>query len=182
MHEASTSPLTAWESFYDITGAVAAALTGLMFVAITLVAEERARRERGLIGVFGTPTIVHLGAAILVAVLLSAPWPVLWPASLLLIIASLGGLASGVLVVRRARRLVTYRLVLHDWTWHTAFPLTAYVALIVAALVLPRRPAPALFGIGAVLVLLLIIGIRNAWDIVTYIAVEPAPPEDPSRD
>ena len=53
----------------------------------------------------------------------------------------------------------------------------ALAALVVAALVLPRRPAPALFGIGAVTVLLLAIGIHNAWDIVTYIAAEPMPPE-----
>jgi hypothetical protein len=185
MHEAAASPLSAWESFYVITGAAAAALTGLMFVAITLVAGvagERARRESGGIDTFSTPTVVHLGAALLVAALLSAPWPVLWPASLLLIVASIGGLTYGVVVVRRARRLVLYHPVMDDWLWHTALPLAAYAVLIVAALVLPLRPVPALFGIGAVTVLLLVVGIHNAWDIVTYIAVAPMQPEDRSQD
>ncbi len=182
MREAAASPLTAWENFYVITGAAAAALTGLMFVAITLVAGERARRESGGIHAFSTPTVVHLGAALLVAALLSAPWPVLWPASLLLIVASIGGLAYGVVVVRRARRLVTYHPVLDDWLWHTALPLAAYAVLIVAAVVLPLRPVPALFGIGAVTLLLLVIGIHNAWDIVTYIAVAPVPPAERSQE
>ena len=182
MHEAAASPLSAWEGFYVITGAAAAALTGLMFVAITLVAGERARRDSGGIHAFSTPTVVHLGAALLIAALLSAPWPALWPVSLLLIIASIAGLVYGVVVVRRARRLVSYRPVLDDWLWHTALPLVTYTALIVAALALARYPTPALFGIGAVTVLLLVIGIHNAWDIVTYIAVAPVPPEDPSQD
>lgn len=182
MHEAAASPLSAWEAFYVITGAAAAVLIGLMFVAITMVAGERVRPDSGGIGIFATPTVVHLGAALVVVALLSAPWPVLWPVSLLLIIASTAALAYGVVVIRRARRQVTYRPVLDDWLWHTVFPLTAYTALIVAALVLPRRPVPALFGIGAVTVLLLVIGIHNAWDSVTYIAAGPMPSDDRSQD
>ena len=182
MREAAASPLTAWESFYVITGAAAAALIGLMFVAITLVAGGRAGRDRGGIDAFSTPTVVHLGAAFLVAALLSAPWPALWPVGLLLVVAGVGGLAYDVLVARRTRRLVTYRPVLEDWLWHAICPLGAYVALIVAGLALQRYPVPALFGIGAVTLLLLVTGIHNAWDIVTYIAVELAPPEQTSPD
>jgi len=40
---------------------------------------------------------------------------------------------------------------------------------------------PCLFAIGAATVLLVLIGIHNAWDTVTYIAVAPEPPEDTSR-
>jgi hypothetical protein len=49
-------------------------------------------------------------------------------------------------------------------------PLVAYVALLAAAIVFPRHPVPSLFVVGAVAVLLLFIGIHNAWDAVTYIA------------
>ena len=44
--------------------------------------------------------------------------------------------------------------------------------LVVLAIALPRVPARALFGVGAVVVLLLFIGLHNAWDAVTYIAVQ----------
>ena len=178
MQEAAASALGEWRDFYVIAGTAAAALTGLMFVAMTLLPGTRARRSSGGIEAFNTPTVVHFGAALLVAALLSAPWRALWHVGLLLGLAGLGGLAYGVIVARRARRLVSYRPVMDDWLWHAALPLVAYTSLVVAAIVLPRQPVPALFGIGAVTVLLVFIGIHNAWDVVTYIAVELAPPEE----
>lgn len=51
-------------------------------------------------------------------------------------------------------------------------PLVSYTALVVAALVLPGLPAPALYVIAAATVLLLFIGIHNAWDNVTYTGIE----------
>ncbi len=67
-----------------------------------------------------------------------------------------------------------YQLVRSDWLWYTLLPLVSYTALIVAAILLPSHPALALFIIAAVPVLLLFIGIRNAWDVVTYMAIERA--------
>jgi len=62
--------------------------------------------------------------------------------------------------------------VLEDWLWHVSFPLVGYVALLVAALLLWRDPAPCLLVIAATALLLLFIGIHNAWDAVTYIAAQ----------
>jgi hypothetical protein len=62
--------------------------------------------------------------------------------------------------------------VLEDWLWFAVFPLGAYAALVVAAIMLPRNPAPAFFGVGAVTVFLLFIGIHNAWDAATYTAAD----------
>ena len=61
---------------------------------------------------------------------------------------------------------------LEDWIWYVAVPLVAYAAILVSALLLMGNPALALFGIGATMALLLFLGIHNAWDLVTYIAVE----------
>ena len=178
------SLLTTWENFYVIIGSAAAALTGLMFVVITLIAGagDRERRSSGSIAAFGTPTVVHFCAALLVAALLSAPWQVLWNAGLLLGLSGLGGVTYVVIVARRARRQTDYQPVLEDWLWHTVFPLVSYTTLIVAAIVLPGNPALAQFVIGAVTLLLLFIGIHNAWDAVTYVTVELSKPENKSQD
>jgi hypothetical protein len=45
------------------------------------------------------------------------------------------------------------------------------MTLIVMGILLPGNPVPALFGVGAVTVLLLFIGIHNSWDTVTFIAL-----------
>src|SRR2546427_10910752 len=101
---------------------------------------------------------------------------------MLLGLSSLGGVSYVVIVLRRARRQTDYQPVLSDWLWHTAFPLVSYTALVVAAIVLPGNPAPALFVIAAGTVLLLFIGIHNAWDNVTYIALELPRPQNKSQD
>ena len=182
VQEAAVSPLAAWQNFYVIIGTSAASLTGLMFVVITLLARTREPRASEAVAAFSTPNVVHFCLALLVAAILSAPWQVLWPVSLLLGLVGLGGVTYVVIVLRRARRQTSYQPVLEDWLWHTVFPLVSYTALIVAAMLLPGHPAPALFVIGAVTLLLLFIGIHNAWDTVTYIALERSQPENKSQD
>src|SRR6266700_6721975 len=188
MQEALLSPLATWHNFYSIIGTAAATLTGLMFIVVTLIAGRRVRVSPSSSGIatFSTPSVVHFGAALLVAAILSAPWQALWPAGLLLGLAGLGGATYVIIVLRRVLRRVLrqtdYQPVLEDWLWHTVFPLVSYTALVVAALLLPGYPAPALFVIAAATVLLLFIGIHNAWDNVTYIAIELTQPENKRQD
>jgi hypothetical protein len=54
--------------------------------------------------------------------------------------------------------------------------------LVVAAFVLPKNPAPTLVIVAAAMILLLLVGIRNAWDMVTFLAVERAHSENKSRE
>jgi hypothetical protein len=178
VQEAAVSPLTAWQNFYVMIGSSAGALIGLTFVVITLMA--RARRSSETIAAFGTPTVVHFCAALLIATILSAPWQALWNAGLLLGLSGLGGVTYAVVVVRRARRQTDYKPMLEDWLWYVVFPLVSYLALIVAAVVLQGNPAPALFVIGAATVLLVFISIHNAWDTVTYLA-EHSEPENKNQ-
>ena len=182
MQEAALSPLATWQNFYVIIGSAAATLTGLMFVVVTLMAGVRVRvsSPSEAFATFNTPNVVHFCAALLVAAILSAPWQALWHASLLLGLSGLGGMIYVVIVLRRARRQTDYQPVLEDWLWHTAFPLISYTALVVAAVVLLGNPALALFVIAAVALLLLFIGIHNAWDAVTYVVVGLSEPENKS--
>ncbi len=185
MQEAVLSPLAAWQNFYVIVGTAAATLTGLLFIVITLIAQLRVQvsSPSSGIAVFSTPNVFHFGAALLVAALLSAPWQALWNAGLLLGLAGLGGVTYLISVLWLARhRLAGYQPVLSDWLWHTVLPLVSYTALVVAAILLPSHPAPALFVIAAATLLLLFIGIHNAWDVVTYTAFERFRPQNTSQD
>lgn len=172
------SLLAAWANFYVIVGSSAGALTGLTFVVITLVA-GRPLTSRPLpeatagVGAYTTPTIVHFGMALFVSAMLSAPWPSLAPTAVVLGLSGLAGVGYGLVVVRRLRRgLASYEPVREDWVWYAAAPLAANTALVVAAVVLPGNPTPALFAVAAVLLLLVFMGIRNAWDVVTYLVLE----------
>ena len=163
-------PLDTWQNFYVIVGTAAATLTGLMFVVITLIAQIQIPSSRSHITVFNTSNVFHFGAVLLAAGILSAPWPALWPAGLLLGLAGLAGVTYMLIVLWLARHRLDYQPVLSDWLWYTVLPLVSYTALIVAGIVLPSQPVSALFVIAAVTMLLLFIGIRNAWDVVTYTA------------
>jgi hypothetical protein len=171
MEEAARLPLAAWQNFYVIVGSSGAALTGLQFVVIALVAQSRRRSTLREIDAFGTPTVVHFSSVLFVSAILSAPWQVLSNAALALGGCGIAGVIYGAVTVRRARRLSTYRPMLEDWLWHIVFPLIAYALLVVAAVTLPNHPQRIPFLVGATALLLLFIGIHNAWDTVTYIAV-----------
>ena len=62
--------LAAWESYYVIVGTSAAALTGLQFVVMALVADTPGLGSADSVDAFGTPTIVHFGNSLFVAALL----------------------------------------------------------------------------------------------------------------
>ena len=77
-----------------------------------------------------------------------------------------------VVLAIRARRLTRYTPDVEDWIWYTIVPFVAYAAIFGSAIALAQFAVPALFGVAAGVALLILIGIRNAWDIVTFIAVD----------
>lgn len=179
------SVLKDWANFYVIIGSASGALIGLTFVVITLISSIR---QRGIAGgaegtaAFSTPTVVHFCAALLIAAILSAPWPTLWQPGLLLAIVGLAGIGYLIIILRRVLHLSAYHPVMEDWIWHILFPFAAYAVLFVTTIMLSGNPVTVLFVIAAVIVLLLFIGIHNSWDTVTYITVEYFQPKDKSQE
>jgi hypothetical protein len=176
--------LSNWQNFYMIMGTAAATLTGLMFVVTTLIAgiDTHVSTLNAGISAFNTPTVVHFGAVLMLAGILSAPWQTFSSLSLVLGLLALGMVLYLIIVLRRMWRVPNYQSTLEDWLWYMAFPLLAHVLLIVAAFVLPKNPSSALYIVGSAMMLLLLVGIRNAWDMVTFLAVERSHSENKSRE
>jgi hypothetical protein len=177
MAESATSFLAAWSNFYVMIGSSAAALTGLMFVVITLVtrAEQMSRTEDG-VATFSTPTVMHFSEALLVAAILSVPWQSVLAPAVLVGLAGLYGITLIVRVILRTKGLTAYTPDVEDWIWYTVLPFSAYAATFCGAMGLFVRPAGALFVIAGGVVLLVFIGIRNAWDVVTFLVIRGGPP------
>lgn len=171
MAENASSILSPWMTFFATTGASAATLTGLMFVVITLVSRENRPQAADAGAMFSTPTIVHFGAALLVSVILLAPWHALAGPAILLGITGLYGTLHMVRVTSKAKQLTLYSPDVEDWTWYAIVPSVGYITLLGGAIALPASAGPALFVLAGVVVLLIFIGIRNSWDVVTYITV-----------
>jgi hypothetical protein len=169
--EGGTLPLTAWESFYVIVGSSAAALTGLQFVVMTLIAGSQMRPTSREIAAFGSPTIVHFCVALFISATMSAPWQSLFGLGVTIAGAGVAGATYAILVMRRARRQTGYSPVFQDWLWHVALPLVAYLTLLITGIMLRLASVPCLFVISATTLLLVYIGIHNAWDTVIFVTL-----------
>ena len=117
-------------------------------MVIALIAGRRERADAETINAFGTPTVVHFGGALTLSAVMSAPWPSLGAASVVLGLCGVGGLAYTAVVFRRARRQKGYTPVVEDWLWYVIFPCAVHAALTVAALLLRAATEAALFVVG----------------------------------
>jgi hypothetical protein len=162
------SELTEWNSFYVIVGSSAGALIGLQFVVLTLIAERPPLRAAEAGAAFATPSVVHFGVVLLLAAVVSAPWHAFGPVAVFLGLVGLSGIVYAVVIARRLRLQSVYRPVFEDWLFHVLLPLVAYAMLAVSAYVARSQARPALFFVGAATLLLLFVGIHNAWDAITY--------------
>lgn len=160
--------LAAWDSFYVIVGSAAGALIGLQFVVMTLIAARPLPRSAEVGSTFATPTVIHFGTALLLSALLRVPWQSIIPAAVLWGLIGLCGVAYAVVVTRRMRRQNVYQPEFEDWLFHAILPLAAYAILAISAFATLFRTREALFGVGAAALLLLFIGIHNAWDSTSY--------------
>jgi hypothetical protein len=161
--------LARWENFYVIVGSSAGALIGLQFVVITLIANRpivRGQAEAG--AAFATPTIVHFCAALLLAGIQTAPWSGVGAVAILWCVLGLSGIAYEIIVARRMRAQTIYAPVFEDWLFHVLLPLAGYAALAASACVTRSHDREALFCVALAALLLLFVGIHNAWDAVNY--------------
>jgi hypothetical protein len=176
MDEAIHATLEGWTEFYLIAGTAAAALTGLQFVVATLIAGDAdhvlagADPEDGL-AAFGSPTVVHFSLAMLVSAVMCVPWPGYGTLRATLGVLAVGALGYSAVVLRRALRQRSYRPVMEDWIFHLLLPCAAYVAILLAGLLFRRGAEWPAFAVGGATLLLICVGIHNAWDTVTFLTI-----------
>jgi hypothetical protein len=160
--------LAGWESFHVIVASAAAVLIGLQFVAVTLIIERAQARSAEAGAAFATPTIVHFSLVFLLSAILRAPWRAITPPAVLWGVLGFIGIVYAGVVARRMRRQTIYRPVFEDWLFHLLLPFVAYVTLFGSALASRSHLREALFGVGAAELILLYVGIHNAWDGLAY--------------
>ncbi|MBV8172045.1 MAG: hypothetical protein JO219_08955 [Candidatus Eremiobacteraeota bacterium] len=167
--------LHAWHDFYVFMGAAAATLMGLMFVVMSL-GQRSLASERGsqVTRAFFTPIVVFFATIIVVAALMLFPDTSPHTLGALLGAAALIGL--GYMIASGAHDLWrTSELGLDDLVWYVILPYASYAGIGIAGI---ATWSEATFGfrIAAVAILsFLLIGIRNAWDLVVYSIQHPDP-------
>jgi len=159
---------TEWDSFYLIVGGAAGALIGLQFVVMTLIADRPQLSKADAGHAFATPTTMHFGAAFLLSAVIRVPWRSIEPMSFIWALIGSAGVLYSIIIVKRIRDQRSYKPVFEDWLFHAILPFVSYATLVAAAFTVQSNTREALFFAGGSALLLLIIGIHNAWDTTTY--------------
>jgi hypothetical protein len=169
MTESFVDHLHAWHEFYLVVGGAAAALTGLMFVVVSIGPEIIASRAASGVRSFVSPTIVYFTTVLAVSALMTMPHVAPGVLAAVLAVGSIAGLAY-LAWTRGHRQWRENKLELDDWIWYIALPVLGYVLLMVAALGMWRHGPLGSFGLGIAMILFLVVGIRNAWDLILWFA------------
>jgi hypothetical protein len=170
-----------WHDFYVLIGTAAATLVGLMFVAASIGATYYNVEREAALRAFLTPTVLHFAAVLITCLIVIAPSHTNLSLGIALATGSVLGLGYSlrVWVMVRQRHFEIDR---EDQLWYLLAPVTSYLLMAVAAGLTVSSPA-SLVGLDLLagsLVLLLVLGIRNAWDMTVWIAVRtPTPPDNP---
>ena len=164
--------LAGWENFYVIVGSSAGGLTGLTFVVIALIRDASAIRPTGL-RAFVTPTILHFCGVLALAAFLSMPHQRVFSLSAGFMLGGLVGVIYGLFTAANMRRQgAGYVPVREDWVWNVILPTLVYACLFCMGLLVWHRPEQTLFGVAALSLILLFIGIHNAWDIAIWMTLQ----------
>jgi hypothetical protein len=160
----SDLPLQDWRDFYVMIGTASGAIVGASFIVASLASglKDRALGIRGFI----TPTTYHLASVLVSSAILSVPKIDALAAALLLGSGGIAGAAYSIIVVARIWKMP---LDFADWMFYALLPLVAYMALPAAAAMILLDTGSPLYLLAAALILLLIVGMRNAWDMASFL-------------
>lgn len=164
--------LEAWHDFYVILGSAAGGLTGLMFVVVSLRSGPTVPRSTAAVRAFLTPTVVFFTTIVIVSATMTIP-PL--PRPILGGLLAAGGVAALVYmaITRVHSQWRQSNLDRPDWFWYAGLPILGYVLLTSAGVGLLAHVDGALYLVGATMILFLVVGIRNAWDLVLWITGHP---------
>jgi hypothetical protein len=171
-----------WDNFYLMIGPAAAGLIGLLFVVVTLTAGlEQSQSSNGQ-PLYLTPTALHFGVVLTISAIAMAPRLTRATVGIGIGLATLVGLGHAIrscLGIRRLRRSQNNPHWSDLWCYGVV-PTLAYLGLCAVTVALGLGDAWAVPALAALLLGLLLISIRNAWDLVTYIAPMTRPGSGPS--
>ncbi|HLL26485.1 MAG TPA: hypothetical protein VKT73_02390 [Xanthobacteraceae bacterium] len=169
----------AWHDFFLLLGTASATLVGLMFVAASIGASIFKEENRPALEVFLGPTVVHFSSVLVLCILATLPthsWLSL--AGVFGSVSLAGFLYSGRVWYRLMRS--RYEIDNYDRFFYSVMPALAYFVVLAATWLLYRQSVWGFDAAAAGLIALLIAAIRNAWDMMVWIALKaPSPSQIP---
>jgi len=162
--------LSPWHEFYALLGTAAAALVALLFVAVSiatdvLTSEPDSRRNTAT---YMSPVVFHYANILFLSLIALIPTQTWESFAVVIALASIGSFGYSLLVMVRVHRNSISDF--SDRLGYGAVPMLCYATGLVASwLILQERPA-GLNLLAAAALALLVVNIRNAWDLMISLA------------
>lgn len=156
--------LTAWSTFFTLTGTAGATLVGLLFIVITLNTDLSTSRTMDIARASMTPALYSFGGVMLQGMVAVVPWKADWHGGVIFVLMGVGGLGYRIhaVRVRNALHLQAIRGLV-DRIFHNAAPILASVVLTLGGAGLITGSAYGPFAVAVASALLLISGIYRTW-------------------
>jgi hypothetical protein len=159
----------AWHDYYILLGTAAVTLIGAMFVVVSIGSGFLTRQHAPQIRAFLTPTVIHLSSVLLAAAVTMVP-ALAWQG--LGIAFGVGGGAGMIYSSVVGWQIARRRLEWSDQVWYALIPIVAYGVVLAAALTIFLHAVPSLEALAVGPALLLVAGIRNAWDLIVFFVAQ----------
>jgi len=157
-----------WHEFYGLVGTAAAALLALLFVAVSIGAGTLPPDSAGPTRTYTSPVAFHYTAVMFVSALALVPTETPALLGVLLGGSAMIGIAYAGFIIRR---LLTDRIAdLPDRLGYGLAPLGSYCGILVAAVLFHVGSARAADVLATGVMVLLIVNVRNAWDLLLVMA------------
>ena len=161
-----------WTDYFVLLGTAAAGLIGLLFVVVTLTTNIDRSRALRAGGVYMTPIAAHFGVVLSISACILIPRLTAPQVAILIALFSALGFSAA---MRSCFGIVDFHRGADPPHWsdfwgYGAAPAGAYLLFGVATAGVWRREAWSPYLLAAVMLVLLLVAIRNAWDLLTWMA------------
>lgn len=162
-----------WSDFYLVVGGAAAVLIGLIFVVVTLMHDRS--RSAVLYGskLYMGPIVLHMCFVLVMSAAALSPGVGHRAFAIITAAIAVWGAVRGVMSVVglvRLQRIGEDEVHWTDTWYYGAVPLLLYLLLAVVAVAFWTGAGWARYGVAAVIVGLLLLSIRDEYDLVTWLA------------
>ncbi len=156
--------LKEWHDFYILVGTAGATLLGLLFVSVSLGAGYLTEKHQSGTRTFMSPVVVHFTSVFfLSAVALIPSHQPKFLAALIGATALIGAIISTYTTIEVVGTDMTNYI--QDYLAYGLLPGVAYLVLLAAAVSIYLKKDFGLNALAGALLLLVIVNIRNAWDL-----------------
>jgi hypothetical protein len=160
--------LEGWHEFYGLLGTAAATLVALMFVAVSVAVGILTSDRTTATRVYMSPVIMHYASVLFVSLIAVAPGLSDTALGLIIVASSLFGFGYSVFITVRLFRDAKSEFV--DRFAYGAWPFVAYGGILTAGALIAKQYKWAPDILAAATLLLLLVNVRNAWDLTVTFA------------